>query len=173
MTDFAIREFIPQTSADDGERLLPAFLTIWNHPDNLRFLSLSLRPFNEDQLRAWFAVHLDQGGRYFVASDNDSVLGISLVKADSTIGFEIMALGVAPAAKRRGIGRRLVETAERIAADDGFRAVQVAAFADNAAMLCLLLNAGFVPIRIDPHTRADMADMVTLRKRLPAMGDRP
>ena len=166
MTEIAIREFVPQTSAADGDRLLPAFLAIWNHPDNLRFLSLSLRPFDESQLRSWFAIHLDQGGRYFVASDGGGILGISLVKVDPTVGFEIMGLGVAPAAKRRGIGRALVENAEQVAAGDGYRAVQVAVFADNAAMLCLLLNAGFLPIRIDPHARADMADMVVLRKPL-------
>ncbi len=168
MTEIAIREFVPQTSAADAERLSPAFLAIWNHPDNLRFLSLSLRPFDEGQLRSWFAVHLDQGGRYLVASDrSEAILGISLVKADPTVGFEIVGLSVAPTAKRRGIGRRLVKNAERTAADDGFHAVQVAAFADNAAMLCLLLNAGYIPVRIDPHVRADMADMVTLRKCVP------
>lgn len=173
MTDIAIREFVPQTSQADGDRLLPAFLAIWNHPDNLRFLSLSLRPFDEAQLRSWFAAHLDQGGRYFVATDgDDGIVGISLVKVDPTVGFEIMGLGVVPAAKRRGIGRRLVENAERVASEDGYHAVQVAVFADNAAMLCLVLNAGFVPIRIDPHIRADMADMVVLRKPLPGICQR-
>ena len=121
MAAIEIREFVPQTSPSDHDRLLPAFLSIWNHADNLCFLSLSWRPFQEDQVRSWFAVHRDQGGRYFAATDGDaSVLGICLVKTDPLIGFEIMRLGVAPTAKRRGIGRRLVETAERVAADDRY-----------------------------------------------------
>ena len=175
MADIAISELVPQTSPSDHDRLLPAFLSIWNHGDNPRFLSFSLRPFQEDQVRSWFTAHLDQGGRYLAATDGDDTSqGICLVKTDPAIGFEIMGLGIAPAAKRRGIGRRLVEAAERVAADDRDYSVQIAVFAvfaDNAAMLCLLLNAGFTPIRIDPHVRADMADMVVLRKRLPSRSD--
>ena len=172
MTDIDIRECHPQTSAADRDRLLPAFLSIWNHPEHLSFLSPSLRPFEEAQLRAWFATHLDQGGRYFVATDgNARIVGISLLKSDPVVGFEVMGLGVAPDAKRRGIGRRLLANAERLAADDGHHAVQVAVFADNAAMLCLLLTAGYIPIRLDAHVRADMADMVVLRKRLSGIAD--
>ena len=166
MTDIDIRECVPQTSSTDHDRLLPAFLAIWNHPDHLRFLSLSLRPFAAERVRSWFAGHLDQGGRYLAAIDGHEVLGICVVKDDPTAGFEIMGLGVTPEAKRRGIGRRLVDAAERMAAAEGYRAVQVAVFADNAAMLCLLLTAGYQPIRIDPHVRADLADLVVLRRRL-------
>ena len=90
-----------------------------------------------------------------------------MLKADPTVGFEIMGLAVAPAARRRGIGRLLLDNADRIAAGDGYRAVQVAAIADNTAMLCLLLTAGYLPIRLDPRARADMADMMVLRKGLP------
>ena len=168
MTDIAIREFVPQTSPADRDRLLPVFLTMWNRSDDLRFLSLSLRPFDETQVRCWFAGHLDQGGRYFAATDGaHQILGISVLKADPTVGFEIIGLAVAPAARRCRIGRRLLDNAERIAAEDGYRAVQVAAFADNTAMLCLLLTAGYLPIRLEARARADTADMVVLRKGLP------
>ena len=167
MTDIDIRECTPQTSPADRDWLLPAFLSIWNHPDHLPFLSPSLRPFDEAQVRAWFAVHLDQQGRYFVAVDGrDRILGISLAKVEPVIGFEVMGLGIAHDAKRRGIGRSLLVHCERVAAREGYRAVQVAVFADNAAMLCLSLMRGFLPIRLDPHVRADLMDMLVLRKRL-------
>ena len=175
MTDIDIREFMPQTSPVDRDRLLPTFLALWNRPDDLRFLSLSLRPFDETQVRSWFAGHLDQGGRYFAATDGAlEICGLSVLKADPTVGFEIMGLAVAPAARRRGIGRRLLHNAERIAVGDGYRAVQVAAFADNTAMLCLLLTAGYLPIRLEVHARADLADMMVLRKSLPTpSGEEP
>lgn len=167
MGDFTIREFTPQTSSADLERLLPAFLSIWNHPDHLPFLSPSLRPFEEAQVRSWLASHLDQSGRYFVALDpGERILGISLIKTDPVIGFELMALGVTRDARRRGVGRGLVAYSERVAADEAYHAVQVSVFADNPAMLCLLLTLGYLPIRLDPHVRADFMDMLTLRKRL-------
>ena len=167
MVDFTIRESIPQTSAADRERLLPAFLSIWNHPDHLPYLSFSLRRFEEAQVRSWLGAHLDQGGRYFIAiDDRERIAGISLVKADPVGGFEVMALGVAHDWKRKGVGRRLIGHCESVAAGQDYRAVQVAVFADNAAMLCLLLTGGYLPIRVDPHVRADFMDMVTLRKRL-------
>ena len=126
-----------------------------------------MRPFDEAQVRAWFAVHLDQQGRYFVAVDGrDRILGISLVKVEPVIGFEVMGLGIAHDAKRRGIGRSLLAHCERVATREGYRAVRVSVFADNAAMLCLLLTAGYLPIRLDAHVRADLTDMLVLHKRL-------
>ena len=168
MDDIKIREFIPQTSPADRDCLLPAFLSIWNDPHHLRFLSLSLRPFSEARVRSWFDVHLDQGGRYFAAVDGrDRILGIALVKMEPTVGFEIMGLGVASDVQRRGIGRRLISHCEELAVGDAYRAVQVAVFADNPAMLCLLLTAGYIPVRMEAHIRADLADMVVLRRLLP------
>ena len=162
-----IREFAPGSEPRDLEQLLPAFLAIWNAPQNLRFLSFSLRPFAPELVRGWFEQHTSAGGRYFAAlNENGAITGISVFRADPIGMFELFAMAVHPEAQRQGVGRQLVDHALAIARSQGFRCVEGAVFADNARMLRLLLSFDFRPVRIEHHRRADGADLVVLQKRL-------
>lgn len=167
MNQFEIVEFIPETNEEDMNQLLPAFLAIWNDPQNLKYLSLTLRPFEEETVRSWFSMHLSSGGRYFCAVDTDrNIVGISAKRLDPINGFEIMGVGVLPSVKRQGIGTMLIKNLLQLAKTSRFQSIEVNVFADNLIMLRLLLRLGFVPIRMEHSKRADGADLVFLRKAL-------
>ena len=167
MDQLEILEFVPQTKEEDMNRLLPAFLGIWNDPQNLKFLSFTLRPFEEETVRSWFSMHLSSGGRYFCAVDRDgNILGISAYRLDPINGVEALGVGVLPSSKRQGIGTMLTRNLLRQAKTDGFLSIDVKVFADNVIMLRLLLGLGFIPTRMEHSKRADGADLVFLRKTL-------
>ena len=52
------------------------------------------------------------------------------------------------------------------ALQEGYQAVELKVFADNATMLRLVLSLGFIPVDIDHRRRMDGADMVYLKKYL-------
>lgn len=163
----SVREFVPATCQADLAALTPAFLRIWNAPQNLPFLSFSLRPFEEAQVRGWFETHLESGGRYFAAvSGEGQVLGVAVVRVDPIAAFELFALGVQPESQGRGVGRLLTSHVLGVARSLGFGCVEASVFADNARMLRLLLSLGFLPVRMEHHRRCDGADLVILAHRL-------
>lgn len=91
MKGHLIKEMIPQNNEDDLNKLLPDFLSIWNNPENLKFLSLTLQPYQEETVNNWFSNHLNNGTRYFVVVDDDKeILRISAIKANVIEGFEII-----------------------------------------------------------------------------------
>lgn len=162
-----VREFTPQQVPTDLSQLVPAFLEIWNAPENLKYLSLSLRPFEEVLVRGWFNDHLSSGVRYFAALDErDEILGISVLRSDPVGMLELFALGVRPSFQRRGIGSQLISHSLENARSQGFACTEASVFADNVRILRLLLSLGFLPVRIDHHRRADGADLVVLHRRL-------
>ena len=165
MPSVKVREFIPEDKAEDRKALLPVFLKIWNAPENLKFLSQTLMPFAPELVQAWLENHKGQGGRYFCALDEQSnILGVMVVKENSVEGFEIYGLGVLPENKGNGIGRKLVEHAAVTAEDRGFKDINALVFADNTAMLCLLLTSDYIPVGMEYHKRSDGVDAVCLRK---------
>jgi len=149
------------------EQLLPAYLGIWNVAESLKFLSYSLRPYEENIVRGWLQDHISFGVRYFAATDDqNSVLGICVIRTDALGAFEILGLGVRPDAKGHGLGRELLSHALTLARSEGVTCVEASVFADNARMLRLVLSLDFVPVRIDYHRRADGADSVVLHHRI-------
>jgi len=168
MREFEILEFVPETNEEDMNQLLPAFLAIWNDPENFKYLSLTLRPFEEETARSRFSMHISGGGRYFCAVDADrNIVGISATRSDPINGFELTGIGVPPSSKRQGIGTMLMNHLVQVAKTSGFQSVEVNVLADNVIMLRLLLGLGFIPIRMEHSKRADGADLVWLRKTLP------
>jgi len=165
MIQFEILEFVPQTNEQDMNQLLPAFLEIWNDPENLKYLSLTLRPFEEETVRSWFSMHISGGGRYFCAVDTGrNIVEISATRLDPIKGFEVIGVGVLPSRKRQGIGTMLMKHLVQLAKTSGFQSVEVNVLADNVIMLRLLLGLGFIPIRMEHSKRTDGADLVFLRK---------
>ena len=127
-----IREFIPQKSEKDLNQLLPAVLSIWNAPRNLKFLSFTLIPFAKEQFRQWMLNHLEQKIRYFTETDpKENIHGISILKVDPAVGFELFGLAVHPEKQSLGIGRHLIDHAVALAASLHYRSIEVSVFADN------------------------------------------
>jgi len=97
-------------------------------------------------------------------------LGFILVRtvADEA---EILTLAVAPGARRRGLGRRLVEAAAELAAARGAASLFLEVAADNAAALALYAAAGFVSAGRRPgyYRRAEgpAADALILVRKIP------
>ena len=167
MQSMRIREFFPEDSVEDKNALLPVFLEIWNDPDNLKYLSLTLTPFEPELVQTWFENHKAQGGQYFCAlNDREEIVGIMVVKVNPLDGFEIYGVGVLSTLKGNGIGRELIKHAIQVSESLGFKDLNALVFADNAAMLCLLLTLGFIPINMEYHKRSDGADAVRLKKYL-------
>ena len=168
MTYFQIKELVPQNSVADLNNILPAFLFIWNHPENHKFLSYTLQPFQKEMVGSWFKNHLDMGVRYFVAVSDDGgeILGMSTIKIDFIEGFEIIGLGVRPKAKQKGIGSSLIAHAITLAGELGFKAVDSGLVADNFKMMRLLTQFEFMPVKINHNARADGVDLVYMRKYL-------
>jgi ribosomal protein S18 acetylase RimI-like enzyme len=162
-----VREFVPSASSDDSEQVVAAFLGIWNAAGSLRYLSFSMQPFDEGQVRGWFEQADSSNARYLVAVDaHGEIVGIAVLRAEPASLFEIMGIGVRADSQGRGIGGMLVTRSLELAASLGHVCVETAVFADNARMLRLLLSLDFTPVRIDHHRRADGADVVILRADL-------
>lgn len=162
-----IREFIPEDSADDKNAVLPAFLEIWNAPENLKYLSFTQKLFDQETVNIWLDNHKEQGVRYFGAANKDGrILGIAIIKVNPIVGFEIYGVGVRPEFKRQGIGGKLIEYTICIASKLSYKAIDAVVFADNTAMLRLLLSLNFIPIGMDYHKRSDGADTVHLKRYL-------
>jgi len=165
MQTLRIKELIPEERVADKNTLLPAFLEIWNAPENLKCLSFTLKPFEEEIISFWLDNHKEQDGRYFCAlNNNDEILGILVIKVNAVGGFEIYGIGVRPELKRHGIGRELITHAIGVAKKLGFKNIDALVFADNAGMLHLLLSLGFIPSGMEHHKRADGTDTVLLKK---------
>ncbi|HEY85923.1 MAG TPA: GNAT family N-acetyltransferase [Chloroflexi bacterium] len=113
----------------------------------------------------WFRSHIENGVDYYAASEaGGRILGISVVKIDPILGFELLGLVVRSEHHRQGIGRKLVENAVGLAQQSGFSAIYTAVFADNKAMLRLLIGLDFIPVRMTHRVRADGADIMYLKK---------
>lgn len=163
---FTVHEFSPGESPRDTEKLLRAYLAIWNALENFRYLSFTLRPFTESQVRHWFDQATSASVHYLYAiSDDGEILGIAAVRADPVSLCEIIGLGVSPDRQGRGIGRLLVSHSLDLSRSLGFDCVQAQVFADNSRMLRLLLSLEFIPVGIEHHRRADGADLVVLHRR--------
>jgi ribosomal-protein-alanine N-acetyltransferase len=80
---------------------------------------------------------------------------------------EIVSLGVHPAARRRGLGRRLMAKAIAAALDRGVRRMFLEVAADNSAAQRLYLREGFAKVGERPNyyhkTGGDVAALVMAR----------
>jgi ribosomal protein S18 acetylase RimI-like enzyme len=167
MPGHSILEFIPQNNEEDYDKFVPAFLSIWNDPENKKYFSASLRPFSKANESILFKNHLDRGCRYYAAVDmHGEILAISEIKIDHFDCYSIHTLGVRPDAKHQGIGSSMVEHAIELARKLDYKAVDALVFTDNFAILRILLSFEFVPVNMHYHIRADGIDLMTMRKYL-------
>ncbi len=159
-----IRQFIPALKKNDFNLLFPAYLELFNHPEAHKYLSFTGLPFTEALVSNWFKTHTDAGIEYFTdVSDEGKIRGIAVIKADNTVGFELLGLAVRFSNRQKGVGKGLVRYVMNHAVEYGFSSIDVTVFADNIPMLRLLLGQGFIPVSMSYHCRYDGADTVKLK----------
>ncbi len=79
---------------------------------------------------------------------------------------EILTLAVAPAARRRGLGRRLLAEAGRHAATQGATRLFLEVAEANQAARALYAGAGFTPCGRRPRYYSDGSDALVLHRTL-------
>lgn len=157
-----IREIHGQSSQEDKAAFVTAYLDIWNAPENLRYLSFTGCPFQQEMVANWVNALTEQTAiRYRIAVLAEQIVGISVLQHHVLTGFELLGLGVRPDVKRQGIGTQLVTDCIMCAHD--FRAINAVVFADNAPMLLLLIRQGFLPVMMKHEFRYDGVDTLVLR----------
>jgi ribosomal protein S18 acetylase RimI-like enzyme len=148
-------------------KLKAAYLELFNAPETHKYVSLTLKLFDEQTVTMWFKTHRESGTNYYAALDpQEEIIGLGVTKADPVVGFELLGLVVRPDCRGQGVGRKLADYMVGVAQQAGFRAVNVAVFADNKPMLRLMIDLDFMPVRMMPRARADGADLVYLKRYL-------
>jgi ribosomal-protein-alanine N-acetyltransferase len=83
---------------------------------------------------------------------------------------EILTIAVTPAARRQGLGRRLVDAGAQAASERGARSLFLEVADDNPAALALYRRAGFAPVgrrsRYYARTDGPAADAHVLKRPL-------
>ncbi len=161
-----IKTFEPAKNEDQFNALKEAYLGLFKDPANLKFLSSTGIPFEEELVSNWLkTATAETGGVYQVALDsNDKIIGITVLKFNPIKKFELWSLVVDKTVRRSGVGRKLVESAINYGKDMGFKAIDIEAFADNKSMLLLLIKMDFIPVRMTYHARCDGTDIVQFKK---------
>ena len=167
MSRYNIIEFFPQNNEEDLKKIFPAYLSIWNDPENNKYFRASLRPFLEEDLSELLRTHLEKSSRYYAAVDmHGEILAISEIKIDHFDCYSIFTLGVRPDARRQGIGSSMIEHAIELARELGYKAVDALVFTDNFAVMRILLSFEFMPVNIHHHVRVDGIDLMAMTKYL-------
>ena len=139
---------------EDFSKLSDAYSKLLNNENNLLFLSLSNIPFDSHTISAFLKN----------ARAGNEIIGISTFKSDSVKIYEIIGIVVDVNYQNRGIGKALINKGIEIAREKGFKAVDISVFADNKAMLILLIKMDFKPIKIEYHARFDGEDIIHLKR---------
>jgi putative acetyltransferase len=99
------------------------------------------------------------GGQVFFLLDEDGVQGTCAVIRHDAETFELAKMAVAPAARGRGYGDRLVEAAIAFARGTGARRLMLVSNTRLAPALTLYRKHGFRDVPLDPangYSRADI-----------------
>jgi ribosomal protein S18 acetylase RimI-like enzyme len=148
-------------------KLEDAYSELFNEKGNLRFLSLSNLPFDSNTITAFLKNSSAKEIEYYSAiSPDNNIIGISAFESDLIKGFQLIGIVVDNNYRHEGIGRALIDKGIEIARKKGFKAIDISVFADNKAMLVLLIKLDFKIVKIDYHTRFDGEDLIYLKKYL-------
>jgi len=157
---------VKQVTDEKVEQFVDAYYRLFNDEKNLLYLSFSNIPFSKELIQNWVKESALSGVEYYTAGENDQIEGILVIRFNTIESFEILALVVDSSKRRFGIGSLLVKTAIEKAKEKGFKAVDIAVFADNKKMLSLVIKNDFKPVKIEYHKRFDGEDVVILRRTL-------
>ncbi len=114
----------------------------------------------------WKALLADTACRYCIVTAGEPV-GWFRTETDED-ALELGMLQIAPERQRRGAGRFVLRTVERMARDAGFARVVIHTTQDNAPAAALCASAGYVLTETGPCTTADGAERTgfTFEKRI-------
>jgi len=110
-----------------------------------RYLAI-VEGFAPEQNALWVALNRARGNPLHVALDQDRVVGWCEVRREALAGREhsgTLGIGVRPAYRGAGLGRRLIEAALADAWARGFIRVELWVRAPNAVAIALYEKAGF------------------------------
>jgi ribosomal protein S18 acetylase RimI-like enzyme len=164
MADIQITQFVPEQNGKDFQRLLPAYLKIWNAAENHKHLSFNKHLIEMETVTAWLHRHIAHHISYYCAIDEESqILGLSVIQEHPTGGLRSLGIAVRPENKHQGIGSKLIEHLVAYVKQHEYGCVEAQVFADNVRMLRLLLKYGFMPARMEFHKRYDGMDLVFMK----------
>jgi ribosomal protein S18 acetylase RimI-like enzyme len=112
---------------------------------------------------------LDQGGQIFFVCEGDQVQGTCAVLKHDRESFEIAKMAVAPAARGRGYGDRLMEAALQYSAERGARRVIIVSNTALEPAIRLYEKHGFVRVPLSPDPRYRRAN-IRLERELVTRG---
>lgn len=104
--------------------------------------------------------------RGWVLEDGGAHVGHALASAAGGTG-EILLVAVDPAARRRGFGRVLLETAHAWWREQGVRTAFLEVRADNVAARALYRNLGWADVGVRPRYYRDGTDAALMRWEAP------
>jgi phosphinothricin acetyltransferase len=133
-----------------------AICAIYNEGIEGRQATFETRPRSTREVLAWF----DAGMPLVVADDDGTVIGFARVDRYSEraayAGVGEHAVYVDPAARRRGVGRQLLEALARESEGAGYYKLTSRVFTTNEASRAVHRSAGFFEVGIQPrHGRLD------------------
>ncbi len=146
-------------------KLEDAYSKLFNERENLKVLSLSNVYFDSYTIAAFLKNSSDVDVAYCAAvSPLNDIVGISAFESDPLKGFQVIGVVVDKDYRYKGVGKSLINKGMEIAREKGFKAVDIGVFADNKAMLILLIKMDFKIVKIEYHARFDGEDMIHLKK---------
>ena len=113
------------------------------------------------QLAAHPHVHPDQD--IFLAWEGSDAYGYALLEREEPISRGVMREGVAPAWRRKGIGRLLLDRLVAHVRQLRLAVLHVDIAADNTAAKGLLTKAGFIHVRTHWHLRREALDRTEVK----------
>ena len=158
-----------QSSSSDEEKksFSKAFLRLWNHEDNIKYLSFTGVLFKEEQINSWISELGPMNPiKYYYINERNDISAIIIINTDSVNGFEIFGLCVDSSSKSKGYGDFLIKKAIDIAVKSGHKAIWTSVLADNMRMQRLVLKNGFIPTTIDYSKRYDGMSLVKYLKKI-------
>ena len=140
LLDYTLR---PATDAD-----LPAIVAIYNATSPSRMVTADLEPVTVEARRPWLAAHQNPARPIWVLCDASGVVGAWLsfdtfYPRAAYDGTAMIAIYVAPAQRRRGLGRHLLEQAIARAPSLGLHTLLGYIFGHNDPSLRLFESHGF------------------------------
>ncbi len=108
--------------------------------------------------------------RTFVAQESDKILGYVIARISGEEG-EILDLAVHPEERRRGVGKRLLETISRALGESGVRELYLEVRESNRPAIELYRARGFRPVGLRAgYYRNPPEDALVLRAAIPLCG---
>ncbi len=146
-------------------KLEDAYFNLFNENENLKFLSLCDLPFDSNTISAFLKNASAEEVEYYVAiSVDNNIVGISIFESDLIKGFQVIGIVVDYNYRYKGIGKALINKGIEFAHEKGFKAIDISVFADNKAMLILLIKMDFKITKIEYHARYDGEDLIHLKR---------